>query len=48
MNVDSDNVVVASIAKVRGQDDSGEEVPDQEESEQQESSQESDNSEETK
>jgi DNA gyrase subunit A len=48
MNVDSENVVVASIAKVRGQDDSGEEVPDQEESEQQESSQEPDDSEETK
>ncbi len=48
MNVDSENVVVASIAKVRGQDDSGEEVPDQEESEQQESSQEPDDSEEIK
>lgn len=48
INVDSENVVVASIAKVRGQDDSGEEVPDQEESEQQESSQEPDDSEETK
>ncbi len=33
MNVDSENVVVAGIAKVRGQDDSGEEDPDTEENE---------------
>ncbi len=32
MNVDSENVVVASIAKVRNQEDSGEEDADQEES----------------
>ncbi len=31
MNVDSENVVVASIAKVRNQEDSGEETSDQEE-----------------
>ena len=31
MNVDSENVTVASIAKVRGQEDTGEETSDQEE-----------------
>ena len=30
MNVDSENVVVASIAKVRGQEDSGEESQEEE------------------
>ena len=34
MNVDSENVVVAGIAKVRGQDDSGEEDPEESESDQ--------------
>ena len=34
MNVDSENVVVAGIAKVRGQDDSGEEDPEENESDQ--------------